>query len=79
MQGGEFQGQDLVASDGASFDAFGSSIALDGDGILIGAPYRTESGITNIGAGYVFRNGAGGWTQEKKLLEEFKQETKTKA
>jgi hypothetical protein len=55
----------LLASDGEVNDRFGSSVALDGDDALIGAPFREEGGILNQGAAYVFRRtdiAANTWT-----------------
>jgi hypothetical protein len=61
----------LTASDGASNDYFGHSVSIDGDTIVIGAPYEDVYG-SNSGAAYVYtRNTAGsltsGWTQRAKL------------
>jgi hypothetical protein len=44
----------LVASDGASFDWFGSSVAADGDTLVIGAPKLDFGDLTKQGAAYVF-------------------------
>jgi hypothetical protein len=46
--------QELIASDGASFDLFGTAVSVSGDTVLVGAP-----GITDPNAGYVFRLPAG--------------------
>lgn len=48
----------LSASDAANYDLFGTSIALDGDTALIGAP-----GLANSNAAYVFFDSVTGWTQ----------------
>ena len=56
----------LTASDGVSGDGFGSSVATDGDRIVVGA-FNAGSGA---GAAYVFaRQGAppGGWVEVAKL------------
>jgi hypothetical protein len=52
----------LTASDGAVPDAFGSSIALAGDGatVAIGAPLANAPAIDQ-GAVYVFQRPGGGW------------------
>ncbi len=56
----------LVASDGASDDNFGFSVAISGDTALVGAPNDDDKG-TNSGSVYVFvRNGIG-WVQMAKL------------
>lgn len=49
---------------GAGF--MGYSVALDGDTVVVGAPY-TDSPATNSGAAYVFTRGANGWDQQAKL------------
>ena len=55
----------LTASDGATNDEFGCSVAIDGDNIVIGA---YEDG-NYIGAAYVFTKPAGGWAD---ATEDFK-------
>jgi len=56
----------IMADDGLSGDAFGSSIALAGDVAVIGAARQAES----AGSAYVFRKGDNGWMQEAKLTAE---------
>jgi hypothetical protein len=57
--------QKLSASDGASNDAFGAAVALDGDTALIGAPPAGAG----AGAVYVFERDAvsGVWSEAQKL------------
>ena len=59
----------LTAFDAAISDAFGSSVAVDGDVVVIGAPSDDDNG-SNSGSAYVFRynDGTGQWDQEAKLL-----------
>ena len=57
----------LLASDGASTDEFGFSVAVDGDTAVIGAPF-VGGGGPGTGSVYVFTHTAGGWTQDAKLL-----------
>jgi len=59
----------LTPSDGAPFDAFGTSVALDEDTIVVGAPMNAAAapGSYANGAAYVFTRGAGGWTEQAKL------------
>jgi hypothetical protein len=58
------QTQKLVADDGAPFDKFGHSVAIDGTHAVIGA-----DGVANAqGAVYVFDESGGSWTQSQKLL-----------
>jgi hypothetical protein len=60
----------LTASDGQSGDALGSSIAISGDTVVVGAPLATINGAGAQGAVYVFVKPASGWknmTQVAKL------------
>jgi hypothetical protein len=58
----------LTPSDGEAFDAFGTSVVLDVDTILVGAPMNAASASTYAnGAVYAFVRGAGGWTEQAKL------------
>ena len=52
--GGWSQTQELNASDGAEGDVFGSSVAISGSIILVGASYHTEGGHSYAGAAYIF-------------------------
>ena len=54
----------LSAADGANGDAFGYSVALEGDRALVGA--RAQN--SNLGAAYVFEGSGSNWTQTAKLL-----------
>ena len=56
----------LTASDGASFDNFGWSVALDGDTVVIGAPGDDDNG-SESGSAYVFTRTAGVWTEQTQL------------
>jgi hypothetical protein len=47
----------LTASDGAADELFGSSVAIDGDTAVVGAPHHAPGG-----AAYVFTRGADVWT-----------------
>lgn len=59
----------LMPSDGVSLDAFGSTVALDGDTIVVGAPMMASDAVGAYanGAVYAFVRGAGGWTEQAKL------------
>jgi len=59
-------GAPLVAAGGAAGDAFGASVAIDGDLIAVGAP-GADVGATDAGAVYVFRRIAGSWLEEDRL------------
>ena len=62
----------LTASDRASNDRFGRAVAMDGDTIVIGAPYHdyddpddNTNDVSNSGAAYVFiRPATGGWATD---------------
>jgi hypothetical protein len=58
----------LLANDKASMDRFGSSVAIDGDTMVIGAGWKSDSGISENGAAYVFTRAGSIWTQQAKLL-----------
>lgn len=59
----------LLATDGAAGDSFGSSVAISGNDAVVGAPFRTNTGMTKSGAAYVFkRDNNGNWTQVAKLI-----------
>ncbi len=58
----------LVASDAASSDYFGSSVAISGDTIVVGATGEDPSNITDAGSAYVFTRSGTTWTQQAKLV-----------
>ncbi len=58
--------QKLTASDGAAYDGFGFSLALEGDTILVGATSIISGGF-NRGSAYVFTRDGTNWTQQAKL------------
>jgi hypothetical protein len=57
----------LLASDGAPLDFFGTSAALDGDTVVIGAYWDDDNG-EDSGSAYVFTRSAGVWTEQAKVL-----------
>lgn len=59
----------LAANDGLAGDLFGSSIALSGDSVLIGAPNRPGASVGSHvqGAAYVFIQTLGTWSQQARL------------
>ena len=61
------ESQKLIASDGALFDNFGASVALDGSTLVVGANGATVGGNPAQGAVYVFTESNGTWTQTQKL------------
>ncbi len=60
--GGWTQKQKLIAGDGADYESFGCSVALDGNTALIGAFFDEYQG-----AAYVFTGSGASWTQQAKL------------
>ena len=61
------QSAKLVASDGASNDEFGFSVAISGDTAIVGA-YQDAVGANNgQGSAYIFVRSGTVWTQQQKL------------
>jgi FG-GAP repeat protein len=61
------QQQKLVASDPASEDRFGDSVAISGETIVIGARLDNGTGGGDQGSAYVFVRSGGVWSQQQKL------------
>ncbi len=57
----------LTASDGVSFDFFGSSVAMSGDTAIIGAITGVYGDDIYKGAVYIFKNNGSEWVQVAKL------------
>lgn len=57
----------LFGSDTDVGDEFGTSVAIDGDVLVVGAP-TASNGSSSSGAAYVFERQDGSWTQVAKLL-----------
>jgi hypothetical protein len=60
----------LLASDAASDDEFGFSVALSGDGntAIVGSVNEDSSSNSNNGAVYIFTRSESTWTEQQKLL-----------
>ena len=58
----------LTADDGADDDYFGTSVALDGDTAVIGAPGDDDDGVDS-GSAYVFVKPGAGWTTSTGINE----------
>ena len=58
---------ELLASDGATGDLFGNSVAIDGDAIAVGAPLDDDT-AADSGSGYVFVRSGSVWSQQAKLV-----------
>ncbi len=56
----------LTASDRATNDKFGYSVAIDGDTIVVGVPFNDDDGDSS-GSAYVFTKVSGVWSQVAKL------------
>ncbi len=56
----------ITAADGAKDDAFGQSLALSGDTVIIGAPRDDDNG-KDTGSAYVFTRTGTNWHQQAKL------------
>jgi hypothetical protein len=61
------QQQKLTASDGASPDIFGYSVAISGDTVIVGAPPDDVGANTDQGSAYVFVRSGTTWTEQQKL------------
>lgn len=60
--------QKLLASDGIEYDTFGSSVAILGDMIVVGALQHDTEGTDRAGSAYTFARNESTWTQRQKLL-----------
>lgn len=56
----------LTATDAAAGDEFGSSVAINGDYVVVGAP-KDDDGASNAGSAYVFQGSGANWNQQAKL------------
>ena len=65
--GGWVETQKLTASDGATNDNFGWSVAISGSTIVIGAWGKMIGGNPAQGSAYVFNRQGGSWTETQKL------------
>lgn len=59
--------QRLTAADGRSNDFFGSDVFVDGDTIIIGAPFFQDENLRK-GSAYVFARNGGTWSIQAKLV-----------
>ena len=58
----------LIASDAATSDWFGNSVAIDGDTAVAGAHFANHAGGSDAGAAYVFVRAGSTWTEQAKLV-----------
>ncbi|HEY7184267.1 MAG TPA: PxKF domain-containing protein [Blastocatellia bacterium] len=61
------QQQKLEAPDAAENDEFGSSVAISGDTVVVGASLDTGAGGSQQGSAYVFARSDGVWSLQQKL------------
>jgi hypothetical protein len=57
----------LTAGDGAAYDAFGGSVAINGDTAIVGACYDDVGANSDQGSAYVFVRSGTAWTQQAQL------------
>ena len=55
---------EFSAAQASRSEAFGSSVALSADAVLVGAPLESVAGQGGAGAAYLFVHSGVGWTQE---------------
>ncbi len=60
--------QKLLASDGAAFDDFGTSVAISGGTVVIGSPGHQIGSNSAQGSAYTFVYSDPTWTQQQKLI-----------
>ncbi len=65
-QSGWNEQQKLTANDAESGDCFGHSLMVDGDTIVVGAPWDDDGGWSS-GSAYVFTRSVKHWSQQEKL------------
>jgi len=53
--------------DSADHDAFGHSVAISNDAVVVGK-YSDDEAATNAGAAYIFRNSGQDWVEEDKIM-----------
>ncbi|MBX3290498.1 MAG: VCBS repeat-containing protein [Acidobacteria bacterium] len=58
--------QKLTASDGAGADWFGTTVSINNDTAITGAPFDDDAG-NNSGSAYVFTRTGTNWTEQQKL------------
>ena len=56
----------ITASDAEASDAFGQSVAIDGDTAIVSANVE-DTGASNAGAAYIFTRSGSTWTEQQKI------------
>jgi hypothetical protein len=57
----------LIASDGTAGDQFGTSVAISGNTVIIGAPADTNGSAQSLGSVYIYVRLGTTWTQQRKF------------
>ena len=57
----------LIAADGAAWDSFGSSVAIAGETVVVGAPWRSVGANFFQGVAYPFTRRGSAWVQQSPL------------
>ncbi len=58
----------VTAGDGRPFDQFGNAVAIDGNTMVVGAPFAQVGSAPTQGAVYVFNRSTEGWAEQAKLV-----------
>ena len=58
----------LASSDGAAFDSYGTSVAISGNNVIVGAWLAKVNGRANQGAAYIYARIGSVWNQQAKLV-----------
>jgi hypothetical protein len=56
-----------VSSTPVALANFGVAVAIEGDAIVVGAPYESGPGLSTSGYVYVFRRSGTTWTQQARI------------
>ena len=63
-----FESTQVTLPGGASFDGFGTAVAVRGTTVFVGAPYVLDSSGSYVGAVYVLDHAGGGWVVQARLM-----------
>jgi hypothetical protein len=61
------QTRELTASDGEPFDSFGTSVAISGDTLVVGAGGHDTAAGSGAGSAYVFARNGEAWSEQQQL------------
>ncbi len=57
----------INASDVESWDSFGVSVSINGDYVIVGAPWEDPGDVSRAGSAYIFHRSGENWTQQAKI------------